>query len=414
MPLVDRHTNVQPSSYRVSLLKSENVRHDQEQRESPTVLPVQSTTELQIPGQIYHKAQTASIHSKPSSYLNWSDTLPPGSTAATGELSRARAGLGRNPPLKTLKQSDPIGLGHHGNSIPTEYGLLKYRKEFNNTDDVADLLPMKTRPKENQTTLIEEQENSYFDLSCSTRPQETRYSMTDPHIRSSPIHVPKSHPNKLSREQALLGTSEQLPHIQAEAKDTKNQRKGSNSVTPLSLTKLLKDCETACTTDGILGIPSTRPIQPLRRRIRFKDGMTLADEGHLSGAVEPAQRQDEAAYHYLSHHDGLWTSAILPDLDPDQFMTEQYDDQDDVVYLQDLTETYPTDLQQPMYVGENEEATDLDWEEVEKQVIRGQTKYSASALGRTSETPYSSYEGPTRSRVLAGEFSGFWRPNRLY
>jgi hypothetical protein len=414
VPLADRHTNVQLSSHRVPLLKSDHVRADQERRNSSTRRSsARSPSELPIPTQLCHKARTASHRSKPSSYLHWSDTSSPGNTIATGELSRARAARGSNSPLKALKRSAAARLGHHGIYRPPEPGQPMQHKRFENTDNNDELETAMPRPRGNQKALSEEQEHGHFGVSSMTEPPVPRSSTTSPHIGPKSVPVGKGRPGKRFTDQNPLRTIGQSPHILIDVRHTEDRRETSDPITSSSLTKLLHDCNTACTTNVSLDVLSQaeRPALSAKRYGRRKYHVCAAGDECLPRTVELPQGQDGMVRQYLPHHIGLWTTAMLPDSTLDEFMFNQHDKHDGV-YLHDPVGQNVVDLQQPTYVNEYDGVT-YPYREEEQQ-IETQAECSMSTLEMRSVIPYRSFAGSTRSQSMEGEFAGFWRPNRLY
>jgi hypothetical protein len=410
IPLVDRHTNVPPSSHRVSIFNNDDLRHDQEQRETSTVLSNRPVAELPIPGQIFHGARSASFRSRPSSYLHWSDTVHAGSVIVTTKLSHTPVGVDGSLALEPAKQKENIGLVSDGLDGPPKLGLPVPPNVLDDIDVLPDPQSARPEPSRRPKRITKAMETVDLDLTSAPRADDTRFPLPPPHIRSNSVEVRTGRTNQLLEDPAPRDVvSGQEIRSLSIASQVKNQRNMSEPATSSSIGKLLEDCDTACNTYANM----EAPVRLDRRGGHSRAQANIVDGRPASGASELRDRRNEERFQYVPHQTELWTTSFRRDFDADRLMIEQYESQDNTMYWPYRTGQYSVNSGQIMSSEEEyEEPTDSYREE--EQADRLRREFSTSNAGRRSETLFGSYEVPRVDRSLEGALAGFWRPNRLY
>jgi hypothetical protein len=411
MPLVDRHMNVQPSSHRMTLPYTDDLRHDPERPKTSTISSTRPTTELPTPEQIFRGTRSASVRSKPSTYLHWSDTVPAGSVDVTGQLSRRTVGVNGSLTLGPPKHKEDTGLvsdGHNG--LPKRSPPVPQIARDNN-DVFPDPKAAKTKPSRDSKAIVKANavETGNLEIDSTTRPLDTRFSLPSSHIRSNSVTAGLRPLNQLLENQApQCAIPGQETHSLSMVKQAKHRQSMPEPAPSSSVGKLLQECDKACITHANV---DTSVRQDKRRRRSRAQASFEEVQRSLSGS-ELHNRPDEEGHPYVPHQTEYWKTPFRPDFDPERFMIEQDQPQGDAMCPRHPMKQYSAHTEQPISADEYEEPTD-SYREVEQAYLL-RPEYGANDAGWRSGTLYGSYEVPRIDRGLEDALAGFWRPNRLY
>ncbi|KAF2426451.1 hypothetical protein EJ08DRAFT_681229 [Tothia fuscella] len=396
-PLLDRHTNVQTSSHRVSLIPSDK-RGDENQKRhtSTTAASVRPTTELPAGARGLSDVGNHMVRSRTTTYFTWSDSarLPspeaPKLTFDIGELDTEKFGRQIKVRHNTANVQTAERPEKQSKSMPTNLRPAKQGRPIP-SEQVAH-----HQHEHDEATRDDSRRNHHI-----TNVEQLGLRQSQPGLEIRPSRG-ESHQSGRREESSVdppteTATIEPIIRgpLRAHSEAALNRPEDSEPLTSSSLAKLLKDCKQVATIVESVDQFSGADREPSEHVSEAYPSAPSIHPRERSRNVRFFQKELSSVYpssdgYYPGSQGGQTDSGL-----------DGYENEDEHLFDEEQ-----------LFGGQAPDETLED--EVERFDVNVRRSFRGDAQGGVITRRPQRMERRSPNATVDGEFPGFWRPNVLY